>query len=123
MSSQPTVHAHELPDSCNLGTHGSRDSARTQLAVVSLCIGCGQDYDGQDCLRCSAAISGALLKYEHWPLEATLTAAALTHVELAFREYLDRHPEVIHPARTELLNIANTVRAYFQHTNEVWLES
>ena len=52
-----------------------------------------------------------------WPLEESLTPAALSHVEAAVRAYV---PTVTLPVnlKTELENLANAIRAMLQHVLE-----
>jgi hypothetical protein len=80
---------------------------------MTLCVGCGDQYEAPDCPTCDTALAEALREYKHWPLETSLSAGALYHVEIAIREYLNRH-RVPEPSRMELANTANTLASYFQ---------
>jgi hypothetical protein len=67
-------------------------------------------------------ILAAVIRYDHWPLEVSLTPSALKHVELALEQYLGmdadhRYLALRVPAgpRAELWNTCNILRAHLQH--------
>lgn len=79
---------------------------------MKLCLGCGKSYDPL-CADCEAA-AAKIIAASHWPMETSLTPAALAHVESAVRERLvnDRVPRALH---TELHNLVANIRAHLQH--------
>jgi hypothetical protein len=92
--------------------------ATLELAVNSeICLGCGTEYVG-DCEACYQRLSRCLNVFAHWPMETSMTPAALAHVEAAIREYLDNdraqgvEPKVV---EAELVLCASHIRAYLQH--------
>jgi hypothetical protein len=49
----------------------------------------------------------------HWPLELSLTPAALHRIEIEVRDALDMLDDG--PVTTELANLCSTIRAHLQH--------
>lgn len=83
------------------------------------CLGCG----GVVCQVCEDK-SNALTKLSHWPLEVSVSRAALAEIETAIRLH-NLAPAAID---AELMNVANIIRAHLQHaptpavpTDEDWL--
>lgn len=72
------------------------------------CLGCA----GVVCQVCEDK-SNALTKLSHWPLEVSVSPAALIEIEAAIRA----HDAPMAPAAldTELMNVANIIRAHLQH--------
>lgn len=87
------------------------------------CLGCG----GITCQVCEDK-SNALTALSHWPLEVSVSRAALVVIEELVRvDYLGSEPGGS-PIAMELENLANIIRAHLQHkpapivsTDEDWL--
>jgi hypothetical protein len=75
------------------------------------CLGCG----GITCQVCEDK-SNALTRLSHWPLEVSISRAALVDVQSAIGHYLANYG-INMPAATigELENLANIIRAHLQH--------
>lgn len=88
------------------------------------CLGCG----GITCQVCEDK-SNALTTLSHWPLEVSVSRAALIAVEEGIRMVLPRgYPNTSPELDAELNNLANIIRAHLQHapaptvsTDEDWL--
>lgn len=81
-------------------------------AVV--CLGCGGLYpEGATCAPCDE--KARALYQHHWPLETSISPAAMAHLSAATRLYLREHmvPSV-GGAYGELENLANTLDAFLQ---------
>ena len=76
------------------------------------CLGCGRPVTGA-CTSCEAAARNVLEVEKHWPLETSITPAALAHVEAALTRYLER--EAPGASRAELENLENLIRSHLQH--------
>lgn len=89
------------------------------LVKPASCLGCGTIYaEGADCEVCYARLARCLDVFGHWPMECSVSAAALHHIESAIREYLDNdRTKGVDPVEveTELTTVANQIRAYLQH--------
>lgn len=72
------------------------------------CLGCG----GIVCQVCEDK-SNALTKLSHWPLEVSVSRAALAEIETAIRER--DVPWATAALDAELENLANIIRAHLQH--------
>ena len=84
--------------------------------MSTVCLGCGSSCEAPEkCERCHALLVKCLDVYGHWPLETSITAATLLHVETAIREYLHTSASSVGDTeRNELYNTANTIRAFLQ---------
>jgi hypothetical protein len=78
-----------------------------------ICLGCGNTYLGAYCLECEALAAG-LIQTSHWPLETSLSPAALSAIETGVRIMLERLPYEGQTSN-ELHNLANNIRAHLQH--------
>lgn len=84
----------------------------------TICLGCGTEHlVGADCEVCYARLRRCLDKFKHWPMETSITPAALVHVERAVREYIAKEGIQFGDGQhaIELMNLANGIRAYLQH--------
>jgi len=83
-----------------------------------ICLGCGNTFLGAYCPQCEAA-AGLLIQTSHWPLETSLSPAALSVVENGVRIMLERAPWGNSPAeqrvKNELHNLAANIRSHLQH--------
>jgi hypothetical protein len=90
-----------------------------------ICIGCGTKHLSElDCPVCYARLARCLDVFKHWPLETSLTPAALEHVQAAIELYLDSDEMRLsrytrkasyQEVENELTNLAAIIRAYLQH--------
>lgn len=69
------------------------------------CLGCG----GVACQVCEDR-ARKVIEQSHWPLETSVSRAALEHIALLIREF-QREPSV----RAELDNLHSLIRAHLQH--------
>lgn len=74
------------------------------------CLGCG----GVVCQVCEDK-SNALTRLSHWPLEVSVSRAALLEVEALVRAGLQDNVGYADNTYAELQNIANIIRAHLQH--------
>lgn len=91
-------------------------SAVTRKATS--CLGCGtQHFDGADCEVCFARLSRCLNVFGHWPMETSLTPAALVEVQEALQQYLSNFDIGPLPqnVETELNGLVSNIRSYLQH--------
>lgn len=62
------------------------------------------------------AVLDCIQEATHWPLECSLTPAALAVVEVAVREHLKLYPMTHKPrVANELTNLTSVIRAHLQH--------
>lgn len=88
------------------------------------CLGCG----GVVCPVCEDRAK-AIIEHSHWPLETSISRAALDEVESAIRIRLHDFAKMEAFVRSELENLANVIRSHLQHdygfpvatTDEDWL--
>lgn len=85
---------------------------------TDICLGCGNPYIGAFCPECEIA-AGVLIQSSHWPLETSLSPAALSAVETGVRIMLERAPwgdtEAERAVQGELHNLASNIRSHLQH--------
>lgn len=88
--------------------------AARNLRVEIPCLGCGgpTDDDG-NCPRCEVEAE-ELIRYSHWPLEVSLTPSALTEVQVALEQYLNRF-DPGGSVGIELSNLLSNIRSHIQH--------
>lgn len=83
--------------------------------MTAICLGCGQPYPTAaycpDCERKAVRV----IEQSHWPLETSLSLAALMVIETAVRSLIPANYEATPELDTELENLANVIRAHLQH--------
>lgn len=63
-----------------------------------------------------AQVLDCIRKYTHWPMECSLTPAALAFVESAVRDHIKRYPLAHKPGvALELANLVSNIRSHLQH--------
>jgi hypothetical protein len=87
---------------------------------MNTCLGCGgQTYTNGDCPKCDDC-AARLIASSHWPLEVSLSLAALVEVEEAIgihvedietQKFFEERPSLL----IELQNLRNNIRSHFQH--------
>ena len=83
--------------------------------MTEVCLGCGSQCEQQHtCPGCYARLVRCIDVFGYWPMEVSLSPAALLHVETAIRDYLTSVDLTGQP-RQELANAANLIRAFLQH--------
>lgn len=85
------------------------------MAKDVVCLGCGALHESSaDCEVCYARLVRCLEVFVHWPLEVSISPAALAEVELAIRNHLNREGGLSSRVEAELSNMVNIMRSYLQ---------
>jgi hypothetical protein len=95
-----------------LGPHAMTRKATT------VCLGCGTEHFADaDCEVCYARLQRCLSVFKHWPMETSITPAALVHVQRAVERYIQQEGIEFGDGQhaIELMNLRSHIRSYLQH--------
>lgn len=81
------------------------------------CLGCGEHTDSDDCETCFARLARCLDQFGHWPMETSISPAALEEIRYAIDWWVDSGPssQIHGKLEDELRNISILIRSHLQH--------